>query len=90
MSEIPYEFTQVSTNVIGSSSGRTIQLLGRAGLRVTLDGDVVDVNSEMLASPMSIAIYSNSIPTEVSARVPDLLDEVVAGLKWAGFTVQLV
>ncbi len=39
---------------------------------------------------MSIAIYSSSIPDTGPTPAPEILDEVIKGLEWAGFSVEVI
>jgi hypothetical protein len=85
-----YSFTRSGPNAVTSSTGHTIETLGRAGIRVGLEHGAIEVDSEMLHSPMSLVIYRNSIPTTLGVHADVPLDEIVQGLRWAGFTVELI
>jgi hypothetical protein len=85
-----FEFSRSSANVITSSSGHTIQILGRAGLRVGMGDATIEIDSEMLHAPMSLVIYSGSIPTASPVPPAEILDEVRQGLQWAGFEVEVI
>ena len=83
-----HTFRKPRPNVIESDAG-TIRITGRAGLEVTYLGETVPVSSEMLAPPMSIALFvsgSDSIP---SPNADQILEFVKEGLQYAGFTVEV-
>ena len=85
-----YTFCWIGPNNIASSSGHTIETLDRAGICVALPEGSLEIDSEMLSSPMSLVIYRNSVPNNLSLPASVLLDEIVQGLKWAGFSVELI
>lgn len=85
-----YGFSQPSPNLIVSTSGHTIEILGRAGLRVGLGDTTVDIDSEMLNPPMSLVIYTGSVPASTPVPPHELMREVVSALEWAGFTVDQI
>jgi hypothetical protein len=85
-----FEFSQQGPNHISSSTGHTIEILGRAGLRVNLGDAMIEIDSEMLQPPMSIAIYSASIPDASPTPAAEIPDEVIKGLEWAGFSVEVI
>ena len=85
-----FEFSQQGPNHISSSTGHSIEILGRAGLRVDLGDATIEIDSEMLNTPMSIAMYPASIPEATPTPAPDILHEVIKGLEWAGFGVEVI
>lgn len=85
-----HEFSQAGPNLIRSSSGRSIELLGRAGILYRFDGTAIEISSEMLHTPMSVGIYAKSIPTGLSLSAAEILEETIGALEFAGFTVAVV
>jgi hypothetical protein len=76
--------------VIEDTSGSSITIRGRAGLLVRLGDCECEVDSEMLAVPMGIALYPGSIRETEHCRASEILSFVVAGLVWAGFDVDVI
>jgi hypothetical protein len=89
MSDLIFEFSQ-QANHISSSTGHSIEILSRAGLRVHLGDATIEIDSEMLDPPMSIAIYPETIPEASPTPAAEIFDEVIKGLEWAGFSVQVI
>jgi hypothetical protein len=83
------DYVTLDPNTVLAPSGATVGLLGRAGIRYTTTDGAVEVDSEMLAPPMTIAVYPGSI---VSPFTPpnDVLAEILGALDHLGFTVQLI
>jgi hypothetical protein len=83
------EYESQGPNAVRAPSGAVITLLGRAGLRYTTSEGSIDVDSEMLAPEMAIAVYPGSI---VSPLIPpdQVLSETVGALRHLGFTVELI
>lgn len=81
-------FRKLSPNTIQNDSGSSLQILGRTGIRVDVDGQTYTIDSEMLASPMSIVLYRNSISPEAGASVDMIFEFACNALQWAGFTVE--
>jgi hypothetical protein len=86
---IVVEYQSLRPNAVRAPSGAVISLLGRAGLRYTTDEGSVDIDSEMLAPEMAIAVYPGSI---VSPLIPSdqVLSETLGALRHLGFTVELI
>lgn len=83
------EYESLGPNAARAPSGAVITLRGRAGVRYTTSDGAIDVDSEMLAPEMTIAVYPRSI---VSPLVPpdQVLSEVLGALRHLGFTVELI
>lgn len=54
-------FNTPRPNVIESTEGYSVQVLGRVGLRHIEKGKSIEIDSEVLAGDPAIGIYSNSI-----------------------------
>jgi hypothetical protein len=54
-------FSTPRINVIESDSGYSIEVLGRDGMRYTEDGRTMFLDSEVLATPASIAMHPASV-----------------------------
>ena len=51
-------------NVIQSDQGYSVEVLGRTGLRYTEDSQTFLIDSEVLAGPAGLVVYSESIKVE--------------------------
>jgi len=83
-------FRMLLADTIGDTSGSTVQLVGRTGLRVTLGGDTYTIDSEMLALPMGIVLYRNSVAPDAPAGSAGVCQFAVDALTWAGFAVETI
>ncbi len=83
-------YEHVGPNRVRTPSGSELELVGRAGLVLYRDGERLEVDSEMLDPPMTIAVYVRSVPSFAAVPARSVLDEIVAALKWMGFTVELI
>lgn len=63
-------FSEPEPNVIESSAGFSVRVLGRTGLRYVEGGRSVSVDSEVLARPRAIAVFVDSITTWDGAGGP--------------------
>ena len=83
------EYESLGPNAVRAPSGAVITLRGRAGVRYTTSDGAIDVDSEMLAPEMTIAVYPRSI---VSPLIPrdQVLSEALGALRHLGFTVELI
>lgn len=80
----------LSADTIEELSGSTVHILSRTGLRVTLGGDTYTIDSEMLALPMSIVLYRNSVTPDAPAGSAGVCQFAVDALTWAGFAVETI
>lgn len=80
----------LSADTIEELSGSTVHILGRTGLRVTLHGDTYTTDSEMLAMPMSIVLYRNSVASDGPAGSAGVCQFAVGALTWAGSAVETI
>jgi len=55
--------TKTSPSTIVSDEGWQVEVLGRAGIRYTEAGKQMRIDSEVLAGPAGMAVYSSSIRT---------------------------
>lgn len=90
MTDSRWTFFRPQPNFIRSSSGHTIEILGRAGLRVVIGDWIIEVDSEMLAVGRSLVIYSGSIPDNLDVPRSEILEEVRQGLESDGFRVEVI
>lgn len=84
------DYLSLGPNAVRTPSGGIVELLGRAGIRYSHADVAVEVDSEMLAPPMSIAIYAHSIPSASGLSSLFVLEEVAAALMWLGFKVEVI
>lgn len=79
------EFAEPEANVIESSAGFSIRVLGRTGMRYSQGARSIRIDSEVLAKPRAIAMATGSIrawegdcPCEVT---DEDRDEIVENIK---------
>lgn len=86
------------TNVIESDEGYSVEMLGPAGLRYSEGDRVFFIDSEMLAGPDGVIVYSESIKVESSVDAASPLDSaektrIIANIREAfrfrGFKIQV-
>jgi hypothetical protein len=80
-------FSEPEPNVIESSAGFAVRVLGRTGMRYTEGSRSVSIDSEVLAKPRAIAMFKESIRTwegpEPGAVIATERDQIVANIKRA-------
>src|SRR5262245_59271710 len=57
----PYMFKIPRPNVINSDEGFSVEVLGRTGVLYSEGRKILKINSEVLAGPAGLVIYTNSI-----------------------------
>ena len=62
-------------NVIESDHGFSVEVLGRTGLRYTEHDKSMKINSEALAGPSGLALYSDSIKQWDAPHEKENIDE---------------
>lgn len=82
-------FRKMSPTFVRDDSGSSLELLGRTGLQVAVDGQIYTIDSEMLVSPMTIAVYRDSISPASDASA-GVFEFACAALQWFGFTVESI
>lgn len=83
------EYESVGPNAVRAPSGAVITVLGRAGVRYVTADEAIDIDSEMLAPEMTIAVYPGSIVSPLVS--PDeVLREALGALRHLGFTIELI
>lgn len=91
-------FSIPRTNVIESDDGFSVEVLGPTGLRYTERGRVLRLDSEMLAGPAGLILYSNNMKAEgsddfLSLDAADrfqIVENVRAAFRFRGFEIQVV
>jgi len=86
------------TNVIESDEGFSVEVLGPTGLRYTEPGRALWLDSEMLAGPAGLILYSANMKLEGSAEMVTLdainrnriVENVRAAFRFRGFEIQVV
>jgi len=87
------------TNVIESDEGYSVEVLGPVGLRYAEDGRVLLVDSEMLAGPSGLIVYSGSIKLEEPSQAQlhidaedrmRIIENIRAAFKFRGFEIEVV
>jgi hypothetical protein len=82
-------YETLGPNVVRAPSGAVITLLGRVGVRYATRDGAIDIDSEMLAPEMTIAVYPGSIVSPLTSP-DDVLSETLGALRQLGFTVELI
>ena len=87
-------------NLIESDEGFSVEVLGRAGLRYTEGERVLILDSEVLAGPSGIILFSNNIWVESRSKrkidnidqkdIERIIENVRAAFKFQGFEIQIV
>jgi len=70
-------FTIPKTNVIESSDGFSVEVLGRTGIRYVDHGRVIKIDSEVLAGPSGLVLYTDSIRKWMAPHESECVDESV-------------
>jgi hypothetical protein len=76
------QFSEPEPNVIESSAGFSVEVLGRTGLRYTEGHRSVWIDSEVLGRPGAMALFKDSIKTwdgSASEQVNDTDRDRIAG-----------
>lgn len=90
-------FTEPEPNVIKSTEGFSVRVLGRTGMRYTEGTRSVWIDSEVLAKPRAIAMFKETIriwegpePEEVSAKDRDrIADNIKRAFEACGYELQV-
>jgi len=81
-------FRRSSPKRISSDEG-WVQI-NRVGLDIELGGEVYHVSSEMLAPPMSVAVYFDTSVAAHASRSNEIRAFLLEALTFAGFTVEFI
>jgi hypothetical protein len=92
------QFSEPAPNVIESTEGFSVKVLGRTGLRYTEGARFVAVDSEVLAKPRAIVMYKPSIrlwegsePGEVDAGDRDrIADNIKRAFEACGYALEVL
>ena len=85
-------------NVIESTDGFSVESLGRTGLRYSEAGKALRIDSEVLAGPSGIVIYTDSInhweePHQIApfsdADRQRVIENVKAAFKFRGYDIEI-
>lgn len=94
---MPEEFTEPEPNLIESSQGFSVRVLGRTGIRYSAGGRSVWIDSEVLAEPVSIAMFPSSIqfwegddPSRVADREREqIVENIKRAFDACGYRLQV-
>jgi hypothetical protein len=86
------------TNVIESDEGFSVEVLGKTGLRYKEPNRTLWLDSEMLAGPAGLILYSGNMKREGSPETITLgtvdrdriIENVRAAFRFRGFEIQVV
>lgn len=81
-----YLFRQDTPREVSSNEGM-VQFAGRTGLVVTFERDTFAIDSEMLATPMSMAVYFAASEAAKRPNATELHRFINDALAFAGFHV---
>jgi hypothetical protein len=85
-------------NVIESDAGYSVEVLGPVGLRYTEGDRILHIDSEMLAGPSGLIVYSGSIKVETLSHAQELIDSkerariienIRTAFRFRGFEIQI-
>ncbi|MBD8065156.1 hypothetical protein IC608_06690 [Devosia sp. PTR5] len=92
-------FNTPRPNVIESSEGYRVEVLGRTGVQYTEGQKSMQIDSEVLAGPSGLVIYTNTIsawdaPNHV-VRIEDLdrariIGNIRAAFKFRGYDIEVI
>ena len=91
-------FSMPRPNVIESSEGYSVEVLGRTGVLYTEDQKSMQIDSEVLAGPGGLVIYTNSITAWTAPNhvvpIADLdreriVENIRAALKFRGYDIEI-
>jgi len=68
-------FSSPRTNIIESDSGFSVEVLGRVGVRYREHGKSMTIDSEVLAGPSALVLYTDSITQWDSPHDFELVDD---------------
>jgi hypothetical protein len=89
---------EIRLNVIQSDEGFSVEVLGRAGLLYTEGSKTLDIDSEILAGPSGLVIYTNSIrswnppyDTETidESKRDAIVDNIRRAFRFQGFEIEI-
>lgn len=95
---MPESFSAPEPNLIESSAGYAVRVLGRTGIEYREAGRVAIVDSEVLATPGRMAVYQRSLtrwePPDGGVISPDdqarIIGNIVRAFAWRGYEAQLI
>lgn len=82
-------FVTMGPNSVRAPSGAVVTVLGRVGVRYATSEETIEIDSEMLAREMTIAVYPGSIVSPFTSP-SEVLAETVGALRRLGFTVEQI
>ena len=86
------------TNVIESDAGYSVEVLGRVGLRYTEGSRILHIDSEVLAGPSGLIVYSDSIKPETPSDSLEpidpsektrIIENIRAAFRFRGIEIQV-
>lgn len=80
------QFDRVGPN--GVASGTDSLTIRRVGITAHFDGEDYDIDSQMLAAPMSIIVYFSTNSSLTGPQGADVTQFVLDALEFRGFTVE--
>lgn len=82
-------YETMGTDTARTPLGAIVRVLGRAGLSYVGREGPIEIDSEMLTNPMTVAIY---LPSIVSPFQPteEVLTDLLGALDHLGFSVQMI
>ena len=82
-------YETIGTDAARTPTGAIVRVLGREGLSYATSDGAIEIDAEMLATPMAVAIYPASM---VSPFLPaeEVLTDLLGALDHLGFAVQII
>jgi hypothetical protein len=99
MTEGSGAFSSPRPNLIESDKGFSVEVLGRTGLRYVENGRAMFIDSEVLTTPGSMAVYRGSIqtwdpPHESDAVAANDQERILSNIREAfdfkGYTIRVI
>jgi hypothetical protein len=89
-------FEIIDKNTIVSDEGFSVEVLGRTGIKYTEGNKVLMIDSEILAGPAGLVVYSNSVRNWEKPFQGEMIDKgkIIDNLKRAflykGFDIEVI
>ncbi len=77
-------------NVVESDEGFSVEVLGRAGLRYSEAGNAPVIDSEILAGPSGLALFTRSLDHLDEEEKMRIVENVRAAFRFQGFDIQVL
>jgi hypothetical protein len=83
------EFTKISTNIVTSSKGFTVQIKPMGGVLYSESDREVKIDSEWLVKPPGIILYKKGFDKMEQSRIDSIFSNVTRALEYLGHRVEI-